>query len=526
MSHLDKVSAAEFKEIVREMKPIIGCFGGRYFKAKKRSYTMNQITETYIRLHDSREMSLYGQEGVELSTLILEKDKKATALLGKASCFQKKMTRIKQKWGNKIFKNQHSKFIGKKDAFDMMSAALRLINEASPVKPAKPSQKTLKALNVVDSTKLVFLGNIRSRSDFMSANWEVPPAIWTYSKDLVPEDIVRRLIKLKKNQAAGVKYEVGDTLKNMEGALHTFLTPISRVHLLCKENQARQVVFSGIVQPDFEYDTVFLEVAAIQNEAIVGKELSVERTEEALRRHMIYHLTSGNRLPGKSEVQVLSSQEADALFTELLEKRDLTEEDLQKMLNNKAVLFKNKVISLEVMFRTYLHQVRNEMRLLEEALPQGYVYTLPPPSNFLQALGGDARLTFNRLHALALKWVHRQTPLHNMRLLVFDNSADPLAIGALKNALIDKPSISSRLLYQGEEKDNAYLENALLPEDLRNHCQGAALVIHNHFNGFGQNIEFDDSDVIGAYSDAYATLARHRTDFFITSVRGEYKALD
>lgn len=121
---LEKVGAAEFKQIVADMKPTIGLMGGRYFKTAKSTYTMNQIINRYFELIDARALTLYGQEG----GLILEKDKEATALLEKASCFQKHMTAVKQKWGNRIFKSRHSKFIGKKGAFDMIEAALSLVN--------------------------------------------------------------------------------------------------------------------------------------------------------------------------------------------------------------------------------------------------------------------------------------------------------------------------------------------------------------------------------------------------------------
>jgi hypothetical protein len=143
MSHLDKVGLREFKEIIREMKPKIGVFGGRYFKTAKRTYTMNQIIKKYFELQDSRAVSPFGQEGVEISTLIVDKDKQATDLLKKGSCFQKKMTKLKQKLGNRIFKNHYSKYIGKTTAFQLMKAVSQVSNEeahtgVSGLKSKKP----------------------------------------------------------------------------------------------------------------------------------------------------------------------------------------------------------------------------------------------------------------------------------------------------------------------------------------------------------------------------------------------------
>lgn len=139
MGQLDKVSASEFKKIVFEMKPKIGWFGGRYFKTAKRTYTMNQIIKKYFDLIDSRAVNLFGKEGGEISTLLIDKDNAATALLKKGSCFQKKMTKYKQKWGNRIFKNKESKFIGKRAAFEMMRAAISI---NVPIKSSNSSDET------------------------------------------------------------------------------------------------------------------------------------------------------------------------------------------------------------------------------------------------------------------------------------------------------------------------------------------------------------------------------------------------
>lgn len=125
MGQLDKVSIREFKEIVREIKPKIGFFGGRYFKTLKKTYTMNQITKKYFDLIDSGVVNRFGQEGVEISTLIVGKNKQANILLKKGSCFQKKMTKLKRKLGNRIFKSKNSKFIGKASAFELMTAVSR-----------------------------------------------------------------------------------------------------------------------------------------------------------------------------------------------------------------------------------------------------------------------------------------------------------------------------------------------------------------------------------------------------------------
>jgi hypothetical protein len=95
------------------MKPKIGVFGGRYFVSGKKSYTMNQITEKF-----SKNVS------PDLGRVIFEKDAQATALLKNGNCFQKMLTTIKQKNGNRQFKNHFPKFVGKK-------AVLQAFEEAS-----------------------------------------------------------------------------------------------------------------------------------------------------------------------------------------------------------------------------------------------------------------------------------------------------------------------------------------------------------------------------------------------------------
>jgi hypothetical protein len=120
ISPIDNVSNDDFIKIVQDMKPKIGFFGGRYFVSGKKSYTMNQITEKF-----SKNIS------PDLGKVIFEKDAQATALLKNANCFQKMLTKIKQKNGNRHFKSNHPEFVGKE-------AVLQAIADRSGLSTVNP----------------------------------------------------------------------------------------------------------------------------------------------------------------------------------------------------------------------------------------------------------------------------------------------------------------------------------------------------------------------------------------------------
>jgi hypothetical protein len=121
ISPLDNVSHNDFIKIVQDMKPKIGVFGGRYFVSGKKSYTMNQIAEKLWNAFGTGRVD----EKAELGQVIIEKDKQATAMLKKASCFQRVMTKIKQKEGNRQFKKHCPLLIGKETILRVFVAVAR-----------------------------------------------------------------------------------------------------------------------------------------------------------------------------------------------------------------------------------------------------------------------------------------------------------------------------------------------------------------------------------------------------------------
>jgi hypothetical protein len=165
------------------------------------------------------------------------------------------------------------------------------------------------------------------------------------------------------------------------------------------------------------------------------------------------------------------------------------------------------VVSLELLFITAAHQLRNELSALEAMCPHGYVYTSDPPSIFAQAIGAEI---LNRLQFAALKYLAASNKFFNMRAFAFNSYADPSATSLVKAALSNQPHIlvvCKSDLFQGPRSTYAALPGT----------EGALLVIHNNSDAFGQNIETEWESgsmdgAIGANSSAAASLQRDRPD--------------
>lgn len=345
--------------------------------------------------------------------------------------------------------------------------------------------------------------------------------------EFVSKDFVEHLMRNKADSAIGVKYKPGDKITNMEGALHTFVTPLcpitmqgdykySNGHNLISigNNQGRNVILSAAIHPDFELDKnseVVMKLAEVKGSACEGQQLPndfkpfcvstgtqrLDDYEEKLQKHMVYYLTENHRLPASSEVKkVLKYDEAIQLIEKLINSKDV-----QGDLKDQYVEVNGHVLVLEVLLNIYIQQVLNEFSVLESTLSQGYVYTIDPPSIFVQQLGGDHVQLLNRLQMLAFKAVQQKLVFKNLRVVGFNDYADPGAISLFKKIFPDKTVCSKVNLFA----DKGYYsgENKL------------ALVLHNNSDAFGQNIETEGptsmDGVIGSYSDAAWQLDRKRT---------------
>ena len=380
----------------------------------------------------------------------------------------------------------------------------------------------------IDSCKLEMLSigkRVEKREDFFGCDaiFCPPPLIGVSS--FVSKEMVEHLMRHKKDSALGVKYVVGDEITNMEGALHTFVTPVCSVwmtgdykwvgHLEGRSfggNLARNVILSAAIHPDFEFDNVIMPLVKIQKQSVEGiplksdaipsarskaKALFREEYEDKLLKGMVYHLSKNHRLPSLAEIspnQIMSVKE--------------TQDFLEKALNNsEEVSFQDRymclgktVVSLEILFQIYVEQIRNEFKVLNTHAPQGYVYTISPPSIFARGIGGAAIL--NRLQALAFRSLSKEDLFSHMHILGFSDYADKSMISLLQKALPRVSVMSQSSLFNGSGVYSG-------PE-------GLALVIHNNSDGFGQNIETEGATsldgVVGSFSNAASILQRDRAD--------------
>lgn len=422
---------------------------------------------------------------------------------------------------------------------------------AQSVKTSEPNSiKTLDSVKPhfekINSNKLIDLNGIRSREDFTKAvqDGKLPlePVVIGHS-EFVPKAMVEHLMRRKADSKLGVKMQPGDKITNMEGALHTFVTPITpitmsgdagynRGHVIMDLNgKGRNVVLSAAIHPDFEKggnDEIVMKIVEIKDKAVQGTQLPsyfpplwkqvnedpgafqvlLPLYEQQLQKHMVYHLTSDHRLPSLQDLssdQIKTPREATDYVQDLIALEDVYLKNTDLDLKDKFVNLKGHVISLEALLHLYEQQIRNEFTILEKLLPQGYVYLINPPAIFAGQIGTENVRLLNRLQLLALKKFHKNTPLENLKMIGFSdagNNGDREGVACYKICFPGKEIDSKDDLF----KDNG---NYSVNKDY-------ALVVHNNSDAFGQNIEtegpFSLDGLIGSYSSAAANLNRGRPD--------------
>ncbi|MBS0620188.1 MAG: hypothetical protein JSS61_01850 [Verrucomicrobia bacterium] len=411
---------------------------------------------------------------------------------------------------------------------DRMASAIRGLFGSTSVTPYRGGGPNFSA---IDSSKLQTFPSstpVSERKDFLKLPNSSPPPIIGKSR-FVSGGMVEHLMRDKKDSACNVKYEEGDRITNMEGALHTFVTPVCDVLMTgdCTwagkvqgapfgNNQVRNVILSAAVQPDFENDTVMMPLVRVREEAVEGTELSAmvtrseeektnraahDKYEEDLLKHMVYSLSQDHRIPALSEIRqenIMDQEQAQLYLEELI-----TTDKPHQNLKGKFMRVGEEVISLEILFRTYIEQIRNEFNVLNMNATQGYIYTIDPPSIFARGIGGPkGAAILNRLQALAFKELYSPIAFSGLKVVGFNDYADKAMVGLLQQALPDVRVIKKSELYN---PTGAYIGDP-----------GLALVIHNNSDAFGQNIETERTTsmdgVIGTYSNAACALKRDRPD--------------
>jgi len=368
----------------------------------------------------------------------------------------------------------------------------------------------------------------------------LPPVI--SASEFVPQSLVTHLMRNKKNSAIGVKYLPGDEITNMEGGLHTFITPIVKIlmfgdyvfrmrHGVSKfsedggKQRAREVVMSASVQMDFESRHVMFAVSKLGMEEVHGESLDgtfeilsadekrdpTKRTQYdlKLRKHMIAHLTQDSCLPSLTMLNGshLSQKNALKFLEDYITSTVLEPQDLVGKCSKLG--YGNDVLSLELLFNTAIHQLRNELSALEILAPQGYIYTYDPAAIFAQKIGADF---LNRVMLSALKTLSASNVFTNMKAFAFNDYADPGAMKLAKNALEKQKHVavlrkSDLFRGMGDTYDPSGIDGG----------EDAWLVVHNNSDGFGQNIETEGAGgsldgALGFNSSAAASLTRKRPD--------------
>jgi hypothetical protein len=412
----------------------------------------------------------------------------------------------------------------------------------------------------INSYKLVKTevpAKLREPRKWYLENHKILPPPWIAYSSFIPVAVVEDLMREKKDQAIGVKFERNnkppDRITNMEGALHTFVTPIIDAtmhgdylweghHSLFwfgaagDKQLGRRVLLSALVQKDYETEDVMARVVSLQDHEVVGDKHFPEmlhwtvkqddtrrrKYNTAIHEYLVYHLTHARRLPSYSshaarDAAMSVDQAMDLLADVIADKRQT---GLPERMRNRFIKHrKGYMLSLEIMFNTAVHQLKNELYLLEElCAAQGYVYTFSPPVIFVQHLGSSGTELLSLIHVAALKHVQTTKKLDACRCVAWNDFATPKILRLIEHALAAQPHI---LVLSTEDifpklkglKEGVGMGMYGPPKG----CEGALLVIHNNSDAFGQNIETEKSGgsldgVVGTYSSAAGSLMRCRKD--------------
>jgi hypothetical protein len=250
--------------------------------------------------------------------------------------------------------------------------------------------------------------------------------------------------------------------------------------------------------------------------------------DAALKRHVVHYLGPQRHLPAREEVvaagsSLLDYESAIDQIIDLLScKAAITEAEITSL--DKYIRFTDRrdtILSLFLLFSAIYQQTLNELSLLAETCPQGYIYTNNPPSIFAQQLPSPKLVVY--LQILALKAIAAMKPdtLKNMKAYAFANYADPDAVGYIANALALHPHI---VVVASQALHNPTRHHFDIPAfavryapDRAAEFEQAVIVIHNNSDAFGQNIESEWASgsldgAVGANGSAAASLMRDRED--------------
>jgi len=371
---------------------------------------------------------------------------------------------------------------------------------------------------------------------------------WISHSAFVPSSMVKHLMRNKKDSAIAVKFEKNkskpDKITNMEGAMHTFVNPFADItihgdyewqgHHSIREFGAhegrqlgRQVLLSALIHQDFENEEVMLKVARLEEFEFLGLPtmpdmLSVSEKQDDekrrkydwnLRRYIVYQLVASHRLPTRASVKdaAMTVHQTLDFLADAITNQPAT--SLPAHMQGRAIRHKTYFVSLEVLFMTALHQVRNELYQLERLCgAQGYVYTFNPPAIFARFFDGAGTELLSRVHVAALKLFAHVAEMDACRCFAWNDFSSKAIMALVREALKQRSHVKVRRwndVFVPTAKVGLYVPPA--------GAENSILVIHNNSDAFGQNIETEPAGgsldgVIGAYSSASASLLRTRGD--------------
>jgi hypothetical protein len=360
----------------------------------------------------------------------------------------------------------------------------------------------------------------------------------------------------KKRSALGVKYCQGDIITDGEAMLGgAFTAPVIQAlipgwwHWMGAQKpipgamfprneqgkiQVAQVVMSFTTHPDFELLGQGMWVlAGLSDQRLEGRSLSgdlkIPTVEEkknpnirtfydnVLMSHAICHLIPGYTRPALSEINLQNVQQCihqNLLvgYLDVLIQQNQISGQIGSLIPYAQFWYTNQqgqqfyqIVDLNLLHQSYIHQLRNELRVLNSAMPQGYVYTIDPPSIFAKTLGGAAlgAGVLNRFQALAFQYLYKTEPqlFQNMKMFAFndyvpnDNMLDHYQRNVFMQSQIKV--VSKKTLFSTQ---NLHY----------NGPEGLALVIHPNGDLYGKNIQTEGysslEGLIGNTSNAACCL--------------------
>lgn len=396
------------------------------------------------------------------------------------------------------------------------------MKESTKIRIDEPSEYLLKHFQSIDSSKLIEVeGELTSRSRFLkNKDWVgSTPAPIIGRSAFISDDMLRHLMTQKKGYKDNEKYVPGDAITNMQGAAHSFVTPVCSIRLTgdyhwvgssnggCKGKsfefiekteegaeepqiftQLRPVIMSAAIHPDLQNknhpvvmgliqltDKPFTRTKTPPEEPPLHSAEALEDDEtradydKKLGKYLLHHLTSeglpavdkeGNFIGDNvQKYRAHNPKEGMELIKNAIKAKG--SKNISELLKNQFVRNGSTVISLEVLFNLYREQLTNEFRVLNAASPKdGFIYTLDPPAIFVEAFGplGGAKL-LNYLQILAFKSLNQpgNELFGKMKILGFNNFLDDKEVlGFLKTALPEVHIVDKKDLY-----NNFVLKNSI-----------------------------------------------------------------